>query len=324
MTRGDHTATGSLSPSSTKQMANQALGAVDAQAVPRQGIPDSPILSHVSHWSGGADSFAVGQRLCHVVGITCEATTQGQIATVTLCTTSSTSLTFKRAVKLVPQPQLVILSASRPLLWQKCAIARQTDRQPDAYKLVPAPSPMTKPSLSLSQGLDAFVGSSLRLDKARQAMKPPTPEGMIAASAPPASMRTSLVSPKQSVLGISERFPNSTVLTITRRNITQRNIIESRPRATRVYDTDSLELEGGLLEYAVVAGGTGGGDVVVGAHEPQVHGQQRAAHVGDGKWSTFLPATIVYLMTSSSRRAIFLFTYLDTSSSLISPANWVL
>lgn len=53
-----------------------------------------------------------------------------------------------------------------------------------------------------------------------------------------------------------------------------------------MYDTDSLELEGGLLEYAVVAGGTGGGDVVVGAHEAQVHGQQRAAHVGDGKWYT--------------------------------------
>lgn len=29
----------------------------------------------------------------------------------------------------------------------------------------------------------------------------------------------------------------------------------------------------GLLEYAVVAGGTGGGDVVVGPHEAQVHGQ---------------------------------------------------
>jgi len=65
---------------------------------------------------------------------------------------------------------------------------RQTDRQTDRH--VPAPSPMTNPSLSLSQGLDAFVGSSLRLDRARQAMNPPTPEGMTAASAPPASMRS--------------------------------------------------------------------------------------------------------------------------------------
>ncbi len=44
-----------------------------------------------------------------------------------------------------------------------------------------------------------------------------------------------------------------------------------------------LEWERGLLEYTVVAGGACSGDVVVGPHEAQVHGQQRAAHVGDGK-----------------------------------------
>lgn len=85
------------------------------------------------------------------------------------------------------QPQLVGLLASRPLQ----AVAEGfMGRQPQVYKLVPAPSPMTKPSLSLSQGLDAFVGSSLRLERARQAINPPTPEGMTAASAPPASMRS--------------------------------------------------------------------------------------------------------------------------------------
>ena len=44
-----------------------------------------------------------------------------------------------------------------------------------------------------------------------------------------------------------------------------------------------LSVGRGLLEYAVVASGAGGGDVVVGPHEAQVHGQQCAAHVGDGK-----------------------------------------
>ena len=38
-----------------------------------------------------------------------------------------------------------------------------------------------------------------------------------------------------------------------------------------------------LLKDAVIAGGAGGGDVVVRAHEAQVHGQQGAAHIGDGK-----------------------------------------
>ena len=56
--------------------------------------------------------------------------------------------------------------------------------------VIPAPSPITKPSLFLSQGRDALVGSSLRLDRALQAMKPPTPDGMMAASAPPASIRS--------------------------------------------------------------------------------------------------------------------------------------
>ena len=45
-------------------------------------------------------------------------------------------------------------------------------------------------------------------------------------------------------------------------------------------ETEAAE---GLLENAVVASGTGGGDVIVGAHEPQVHGQKGAAHVGDGE-----------------------------------------
>ncbi len=40
---------------------------------------------------------------------------------------------------------------------------------------------------------------------------------------------------------------------------------------------------GGAREDAVVAGRAGGVDGVVGAHEAQVHGQQRARHVEDAE-----------------------------------------
>src|SRR5579864_1634867 len=52
----------------------------------------------------------------------------------------------------------------------------------------PAPSPTTKPSRSRSKGRLARVGSSLRVDSARIAAKPPTPMGVMAASEPPAIM----------------------------------------------------------------------------------------------------------------------------------------
>jgi hypothetical protein len=54
----------------------------------------------------------------------------------------------------------------------------------------PAPSPMTKPSRLLSQGREALSGLSFLLERALQAMKPPIPDGMTAASAPPASIRS--------------------------------------------------------------------------------------------------------------------------------------
>ena len=53
---------------------------------------------------------------------------------------------------------------------------------------MPAPSPMTKPSRAVSQGRLAFSGSSLRVESARMAANPPTPIGVMAASAPPAIM----------------------------------------------------------------------------------------------------------------------------------------
>src|ERR1700733_3435257 len=51
---------------------------------------------------------------------------------------------------------------------------------------MPAPSPTTNPSRSLSNGRQACSGSALRVESARIAAKPPTPMGVIAASAPPA------------------------------------------------------------------------------------------------------------------------------------------
>ena len=50
---------------------------------------------------------------------------------------------------------------------------------------MPAPSPTTKPSRSLSHGRQACAGSSLRCDSARMAANPPMPMGVTAASVPP-------------------------------------------------------------------------------------------------------------------------------------------
>ena len=52
----------------------------------------------------------------------------------------------------------------------------------------PAPSPSTKPSRSLSHGRLAVAGSSLRVDSARAAQKPPMPSGETVDSAPPATI----------------------------------------------------------------------------------------------------------------------------------------
>ena len=49
----------------------------------------------------------------------------------------------------------------------------------------PAPSPKTKPSLSLSKGRDAVLGSSFLVDKACMALNPPIPAIVTAASEPP-------------------------------------------------------------------------------------------------------------------------------------------
>src|SRR5260370_15562082 len=51
---------------------------------------------------------------------------------------------------------------------------------------MPAPSPITKPAGSLSQGRLARAGSSLRVESARMAANPPMPMGVMAASEPPA------------------------------------------------------------------------------------------------------------------------------------------
>ncbi|MFS7927122.1 hypothetical protein Hanom_Chr04g00305201 [Helianthus anomalus] len=52
----------------------------------------------------------------------------------------------------------------------------------------PEPSPITKPSRSWSQGREALCGSSFRWESALQAMNPPTPVALTAASVPPATI----------------------------------------------------------------------------------------------------------------------------------------
>src|ERR1035438_6953248 len=54
--------------------------------------------------------------------------------------------------------------------------------------MTPAPSPMTKPSRSLSNGREACLGSSLRVLMAFIAQKPPMPTDTTDASAPPANI----------------------------------------------------------------------------------------------------------------------------------------
>ena len=51
----------------------------------------------------------------------------------------------------------------------------------------PAPSPRTNPSLSLSNGLDAFIGS-VEVESAVRLVNPATPVSQIHPSAPPASI----------------------------------------------------------------------------------------------------------------------------------------
>ena len=57
---------------------------------------------------------------------------------------------------------------------------------------MPEPSPQTKPSRPLSNGRLAWAGSSLRLESANIASKPPMPTGVIVASAPPATITSHL------------------------------------------------------------------------------------------------------------------------------------
>ena len=51
---------------------------------------------------------------------------------------------------------------------------------------MPDPSPMTKPSLFLSNGRLALLGSSFLVDNALAAQNPPMPRGVITDSVPPA------------------------------------------------------------------------------------------------------------------------------------------
>lgn len=77
-------------------------------------------------------------------------------------------------------------SKAKAYAWRSCTQSSTAGKPVKEHS--PAPSPITKPSLLRSHGREAVAGSSFRLDRALQAMKPPMPEGITAASAPPASM----------------------------------------------------------------------------------------------------------------------------------------
>ena len=67
---------------------------------------------------------------------------------------------------------------------------------------MPAPSPITNPSRSASNGRDAFSGSSLRfVDSARMALKAATGISPMPASAPPAIITSA--SPRRMMLSES-------------------------------------------------------------------------------------------------------------------------
>src|SRR5882762_11774941 len=67
--------------------------------------------------------------------------------------------------------------------------------------MIPAPSPITKPSRPNSKGREACTGSSLRVERARRAAKPATLMGVIADSAPPQIIASA--SPRAMILKLS-------------------------------------------------------------------------------------------------------------------------
>ena len=79
---------------------------------------------------------------------------------------------------------------------RRCALSRLS------RTMQPAPSPMTKPSRPRSQGRLAAAGLSLRRESARAAIKPPMPDGRMAASVAPATQsRDYSATPSEAVLG---------------------------------------------------------------------------------------------------------------------------
>ena len=84
----------------------------------------------------------------------------------------------------------------------------------DSNTKTPAPSPITNPSRSLSHGLEALVGSSLRLDMALTEQNPPMPLGRMAASLAPASIRSASPLRMWSTELRMQKFPEAHALEI--------------------------------------------------------------------------------------------------------------
>lgn len=69
------------------------------------------------------------------------------------------------------------------------------------------PSPRTKPSRSLSHGLEALCGSPFLCDNARHAEKPPITQGSIGESVPPANITSTSPSFMWLAAAYRQEFP---------------------------------------------------------------------------------------------------------------------
>jgi len=114
---------------------------------------------------------------------------------------------------------------------------------------MPAPSPITKPSRSLSKGREASSGSSLRRDRAFRAQNPPTAKGVKALSVPPQTM--AVASPRWRIRSPSpmEWFAVAQALTTAMFGPLRPKSIEIQPEAILIINMGIINGENFLGPY---------------------------------------------------------------------------
>src|SRR6267378_4006110 len=118
----------------------------------------------------------------------------------------------------------------------------------DSRIRIPAPSPTTKPSRPASHGRLALAGSSLRVESAFIAAKPPTPIGVIVASVPPPIIISA--APRSIILNESPMACADAAHAVTNRNMSRgqihnrgRNKERRNPAGAALYQFDVLALD---------------------------------------------------------------------------------